>query len=53
MKKETSKVVCYDCKEKSGSWCKKFSMPIYLALQNGCHYGINMTQKKEKRKKND
>ena len=41
------KAICYECKEKSGNWCKKFKMPLQLALQTMCGYGFKMSPKKK------
>ena len=42
-------IICIKCKEKRGNWCKKFNMSLYLALQNGCDRGLNMTEKNNKK----
>ena len=45
------KVVCYKCKKKRWNWCKKFKMPILLALQTNCNYGNKLEETRKERKK--
>lgn len=40
MKKKPPKVICFQCSHKGGNWCKKFQMPIYLALRTSCMWGL-------------